>query len=158
MRGQAAGPSLAGMQGTQAMGQGLQAALRGAAMGQPGRAMMVGAGQQGAGMAGDVARARLAEQMRASAGMGGLSGGLRGNDLQSAGSEARFGIQARGMGDANSRFYASQGAGLQDAQNRAYLELFKLQQRKVLEDKDRQMKALNNAVGGLASGAAGLFK
>jgi hypothetical protein len=129
MRGQAAGPSLAGMQGTQAMGQGLQAALRGASMGQPGRAMMVGAGQQGAGMAGDVARARLAEQMRASAGMGGLAGGLRGNDLRSADEKARAGLQAQALADQSARGYAQTGTTLGLAQDRLGLENAKLIQR-----------------------------
>ena len=161
MRQQMAGPSLAGMQGTQAMGQGLQGALRGAAMGQPGRAGMVGAAQQGAGMAGNVAQARLAEVMRAQAGMGGAAGSLRGGDLRSADAQLQAGLAQRQQDDAMRKFYAAQGAGLQSAQDRSNLELFKLQQRRLLEDKERQQKALTGAMGGLASGAAGaagLFK
>lgn len=158
MQQQMQGPSLAGMQGQRAMAQGGQMVLRNAAMGAPARAGMVGAAQAGAGMAGDVGQARLAEVMRAQAGRGGLAGGLRAGDLRSAEQQMRAGLQARGQGDEMSRFYAAQGAGLAQSQDRAFLELFKLQQRKALEDKERQMKALNNAMGGLASGAAGFLK
>jgi hypothetical protein len=81
--------------------------------------MRVGAGQQGAGMAGDVARARLAEQMRASAGMGGLSGGLRGADLSSASNLSRAGLQQRQQDDALRQFYAQMGGQLQNARDQA---------------------------------------
>jgi len=151
MRGQAAGPSLAGMQGTQAMGQGLQAALRGASMGQPGRAMMVGAGQQGAGMASDVARARLAEQMRASAGMGGLAGGLRGNDLQSAQGQSGAGRQAQRLADEKARFYASQGSSLFDASRRSGLETFKVLQRLQQQQTGRARQTGQDAAQGAAT-------
>jgi hypothetical protein len=117
---------------------------------------MLGAQSGGAGLAGDVAQARLAEMMRSQAGIGGAAGNLRGGDLRSAGAQMGAGLQMRGMDDAARRFYASQGTNLQQSQERADLELFKLKQRKMLDDKDRQMKALNNATGMLATTAGGI--
>lgn len=129
MQQQMQGPSLAGMQGQRAMAQGGQMALRNAAMGAPGRAGMVGAAQGSVGMAGDVGQARLAEVMRSQAGMGGVAGGLRGNDLRSADEAARAALQAQSIADQSARAYAQMGSGMGLAQDRMGLENFKLTQR-----------------------------
>jgi hypothetical protein len=140
MRGQMSGPSIAAMQGQRAMGQSGQQALGAAAMGAPGRAAMMQAGQVGGGMAGDIGQARLAEVMRAQAGMGGLAGGLRGADQRSAEAQMRQGIDMRGMDDNMRRFYASQGANLQNArdQNLANREITRLQQLSKANQQDVQ--------------------
>lgn len=116
MRGQMNGPSLAAMQGQRAMGQSGQQALGMAASGGPNARMaMLRSAQVGQGLAGDVGQARLAEVMRAQAGMGGAAGNLRGGDLRSADAQMQAGFQQRGQDDALRRFYASQGAGLLNA-------------------------------------------
>jgi len=107
MRQQMNGPSIANMQGQRAMGQmGQQALMQG------GRAGMLGAQGGSAGLAGDVGQARLAEVMRAQAGMGGAAGNLRGGDLRSADAQMGSGFQAQQLADQRARFYASQGARL----------------------------------------------
>jgi hypothetical protein len=151
MRAGLDGPSIAAMQGQRALAQsGQQALMRG------GRAGMLGAQGVGAGLAGDVGQARLAEVMRGQAGLGSAASNLRGGDLRTADASSQSGLQMRGLDDNARRFYASQGVNLQQAQDRANLEMFKLKQRKLLEDRERQMKALNGAVGGLATTAGGL--
>ena len=110
MRAQAAGPSLAAMQGSRAQGQNLQAAL-----GAGGRGAMLQAGQVGSGLASDTGMGRLAEQLQASQGTGGLAGNVRGSDLSVAGQQSQFGLQQRGLDDALRQFYANQGVALQDA-------------------------------------------
>lgn len=119
MRGQMNGPSLAGLQGQRAMAQSGQQALGAAAMGAPGRAAMMQAGQVGGGMAGDIGQARLAEVMRAQAGMGGASGNLRGADIRSADAQAQAGLAQLRQDEALRQFYGRQGAALEDARNQA---------------------------------------
>lgn len=116
MRGQMNGPSIAGMQGQRAFGQSGQQAL-GMAAGRPGagRAAMLGAQGAGAGLAGDVGQARLAEVMRAQAGMGGAAGNLRTGDLRSADLQAQTGLQQRKQDDFMRQFYGTQGANLNAA-------------------------------------------
>ena len=155
MRGQMAGPSIANMQGGRALGQSGQQALMNAANGGSGRASMLQSANVGQGLAGDVGQARLGEVMRAQAGIGGAAGSLRGADQRSAEASSQSALQMRGLDDNARRFYASQGTNLQSAQDRANLELFKLKQRKLLEDRERQMRALNNAAGGAATTVAG---
>lgn len=154
MRGQAAGPSLAAMQGTQAMGQGLQAALRGGG----GRAGMVGLGQQGAGMAADVARARLAEQMRAQAGMGGLAGGLRGADLRSAQEQVGAGLRAQDLADARARFYAQQGDLLARARAAQAVDLNSIARQIDINNIGAGVGVAKNSAGALAAGLSSMFK
>lgn len=129
MRAQAQKPSLAAMQGQQALAQGGQQALRAAAMGQPGRASMLGMAQAGAGMGADVARARLAEQMRAQAGIGGLAASVRGADLRSAQEQLQAGMQAQSLADQRARAFAQMGANLGVSQDKLALENWKLYQR-----------------------------
>lgn len=156
MRGQMAGPSLAAMQGQQAMGRSGQQALGAAAMGAPGRAAMLQSGQIGGGMAGNVAQARLAEVMRSQAGMGAAAGALRGNDLRSAEAGSQAGLTQRGQDDALRRFYASQGTALSDSQNRVGLELYKLKQRLALQARQNDLEKANAAAGSGATVAGGL--
>lgn len=111
MRGQMNGPSLAGMQGQQAMAQSGQQALRMGANPSAARAAMLNAQQVGGGMAGDVARARLAEVMRSQAGMGGLAGNVRGADQQTALQSAAAQLEAQKNRDAMARFYTQMGVG-----------------------------------------------
>lgn len=110
MRRQAAGPSLASLQGSQALANSGQQALAAAAMGGPGRASMLQAQQVGGGLAGDVAQGRLGEVMRSQAAMGGLAGGMRGADQQSALQDAAAQLAAQRNRDAMYRFYAGLGA------------------------------------------------
>ena len=151
----AGGPSIAAMQGAQGMSNALAQAA--AAQGRGGSlGAMRGLGMAGAGMAGDVARARLAEQMAQQQALAQGATGLRSHDIGVAGASAQDAAQMRALDDARTRFYASQGAGLQSAQDRANLELFKLKQRKFLEDRERQLKALSNVAGGWATTASNL--
>jgi hypothetical protein len=124
MRAQMNGPSIAAMQGQGAMGQlGQQALMQG------GRAGMLGAAQQGAGIGNDVAQARLAEIMRAQAGMGGALGQMRGSDLQSANTQLGAGLTAQQQADKSAQFYASLGSNMGVAQDRMALENYKLNER-----------------------------
>jgi len=122
------GPSLAAMQGRGAMGQSTQQALAMGAMGQ-GRVAMLGAGQTGVGLASDVARARMIEDLKARAGIGGAASQLRGQDISSATQQLRSGQQAQALSDEMARFYASQGSSFSDAARSAALERYKLAQR-----------------------------
>lgn len=118
MRGQLNGPSLAAMQGQRALGQSGQQALMNSALG-GGRAAMLQSANVGSGLAGDVGQARLGEVMRSQAGMGGAAGNLRGADLRSADAQMQAALQQRQQDDALRRFYASQGAALQNARDQA---------------------------------------
>lgn len=124
MRAQMNGPSLAGMQGQRALAQSGQQALM-----QGGRAGLLNAQGAGAGLAGDVGQARLAEVMRAQGGIGGVAGNLRGGDLRSADAQMQAQLQAQRLADERSKFAASRGAALSDAQRNAELEYLKLMQR-----------------------------
>jgi hypothetical protein len=126
MRAQMNGPSLAGLQGQRAMGQSGQQALMNAAVTGNGRGAMLQSQSVGAGMAMDVGQARLAEAMRAQAGIGSAAGALRGNDLQSAEARARADLQAQAMADQNARAGLTQGVTLQNATRDAALERYKL--------------------------------
>lgn len=158
MRNQMAGPSIANMQGQRALGQSGQQALMGASMGGPGgRAGMLQAGQVGGGLAGDVGQARLAELMRAQAGMGGLAGSLRGNDLRSADAQMRQAIDMRGMDDNMRRFYASQGANLQNARDQAIANREGTRLQQLTKNDARDMQNAQNFMGSVASMAGGIF-
>ena len=128
MEAQRMGPSLAAMQGRQAMGQSTQQALMQGALG-GGRGAMLGAGQAGQGLASDVARARMIEDLKARAGIGGVATGLRGQDIRSAEQQMRAGQQAQGLSDEMARFYASQGSALSEAARGDLLERYKLSRR-----------------------------
>lgn len=130
MRAQAAGPSLAAMQGQRAMGQMGQQAI-----GQGGRGAMLGAQGAGAGLAADTGQARLAELMRARAGMGGAASQLRGGDLRSAEQQQSAGLQAQGLSDQGNRAMAGMGVGLSSATRNADLEKYKMYQRLGLQNK-----------------------
>ena len=151
MRAMQQGPSLAALQTQRALAQSGQSALGAAAMGAPGRAAMMQAGQVGGGLAGDAGQARLAEVMRMQAAQGGLAGGLRGNDLNSAGYQVQAGLRAQDIADQNSRAYAQMGAGMQGAQDRMALENFKLLQRLKLAGQKTNQDAATEYAGLLAS-------
>lgn len=159
MQQQMQGPSLAGMQGQRAMAQGGQMALRNAAMGAPARAGMVGAAQAGAGMAGDVGQARLAEVMRAQAGMGGLASGLRGGDLRTSELAARAGLQQRQQDDALRQFYAQMGGTLQNARDQALanrqITEYQLHAQKNARDIQNAMNFANQTASIFSMGATG---
>lgn len=145
MEAQRMGPSLAAMQGRQAMGQSTQQALMQGALG-GGRGAMLGAGQAGQGLASDVARARMIEDLKARAGIGGVATGLRGQDIRSAEQQMRAGQQAQGLSDEMARFYASQGQALSDAALNAQIEQFKLKQKLMQDERARQEAAKEQAI------------
>lgn len=151
MRAQQAGPSLAGLQSQRGMAQSGQQALAAAAMGAPGRAAMMQAGQVGAGMAGDAGQARLAEVMRMQAAQGGLAGNLRGNDLRSAEAQAGAGLRAQNIADQRAQFYTSLGARGQIAGDRLGLENDKLNWRIAQAGKETNAKEITNYLNLLAS-------
>lgn len=158
MRNQMAGPSLAGMQGQQALAQSGQRALGAAAMGAPNRAAMLQSQRVGAGLAGDVGQARLAEVMRAQGGMGGVASGLRGADIRSSGAYTDAALAQRRQDDAMRQFYASQGSGLESAQARSALELEKVRQRLALQARQNDIEKMNAAANTLGTVFGGLFK
>lgn len=131
------GPSLAAMQGQRALGQMGQAALGSGNA----RAAMLGTQGAGASIAGDVGQGRLGEIMRSRAGMGGVAGALRGSDLRSAEQAQDSGLQAQGISDQRSRFYAGLGSDAANAQARAALESYKLNER--LKQAGRQQNQSN---------------
>lgn len=139
MEAQRTGPSLAAMQGQQAMGQSTQQALMQGALG-GGRGAMLGAGQMAQGLVGDVARARMIEDLKARAGIGGVATGLRGQDIRSAEQQMRAGHQAQGLSDEMARFYSGAGLGLEDATKNAQLEQYKLQQRLIQDQKQKRQQ------------------
>lgn len=114
MRASMNGPSMANMQGQRAFGASGQQALM-----QGGRAGMLGAQNAGAGLAGDLGQARLAEMMRSQAGIGGAAGNLRGGDLRSADAQMQSALRQRQMDEQLRQFYASQGANLDNARQQA---------------------------------------
>jgi len=150
MEAQRMGPSLAAMQGRQAMGQSTQQALMQGALG-GGRGAMLGAGQAGQGLAGDVARARMIEDLKARAGIGGVATGLRGQDIRSAEQQMRTGQQAQGLSDEMARFYASQGSALDRATRDAALENYKLRQRIGQSEEQRAMQGQANTLNAAGS-------
>lgn len=152
MVAQRAGPSLAGMQGARAMGQNLTAALGSG----DGRALLNRAGGVGAGLASDTATGTLAEQLRASAGIGSMASGVRAADLGVAQQQAQTGIDQRGLDDAMRQFYATQGAGFDQAAGRNALEAFKLRKRAESQQKKDNLAAVDTGVGAVA-GAFGGF-
>lgn len=153
MRGQMAGPSLAGLQGQRALGQSGQQALQAAAMGAPGRASMFQAGQVGGGLAGDTGQARLAELMRMQAGLGGAAGSLRGGDLRSAEAQSRAQLAQMQQDEARRQMYARLGLGLQGARDQAAANraatYYQLLNKRTAQD----MNLINNT----AQGAGTLF-
>lgn len=144
------GPSLAAMQGRGAMGQSTQQALAMGAMGQ-GRGAMLGAGQAGVGLASDVARARMIEDLKARAGIGGAASQLRGQDISSATQQLRSGQQAQALSDEMARFYGSQALGMENLQAGAELEQFKLRQQLAKAEKERQAAAEQTGLNFVAS-------
>lgn len=150
------GPSLAAMQGQGAMGQSTQQALAMGAMGQ-GRGAMLGAGQAGVGLASDVARARMIEDLKARAGIGGAASQLRGQDISSATQQLRSGQQAQALSDEMARFYASQGTALDRAARDAALEDYKLRQRILTDEKNRANQGQMNTTNTLGSIVGSLF-
>lgn len=146
MRAQMNGPSLAGMQGQRALAQSGQQALM-----QGGRAGMLNAQGAGAGLAGDVGQARLAEVMRAQGGIGGVAGNLRSADLRSAEAQAQSGLRAQGIQDQRAQFYAGLGSGMQTAQDRVALENFKLNERLKQAGAKSNAQGVSDYVGVLGS-------
>lgn len=123
MRAGLDGPSIAAMQGQRAFAQNGQQALM-----QGGRAGMLGAQQVGAGLAGDLGQARLAEVMRGQGSIGSAAGNLRGGDLRSADAQMGAGFNAQQIADQRARFYASQGARLDQARAQAAADNDRLRQ------------------------------
>lgn len=151
MRAQAAGPSLAGMQGQRAMGQMGQQAI-----GQGGRGAMLGAQGAGAGLAADTGQARLSELMRMRAGMGGASSQLRGADLTSTREGQAVGQTAQQLADEKSRFYGLLGMRLDEARANKALEDYKLGKKRGIQERDVTEKTILNglsALGGVAAAA-----
>lgn len=149
MRAQMAGPSLAGMQGQQAMAQSGQQALRMGVNPAAGRAAMLNAQQVGGGMAGDVARARLAEVMRGQAGVGGMAGGVRGGDIRTADAYQQAALAQAKQDEARRQMYARFGMNLQGGRDQAAAnrEITRLQllARENQQDADTAMGVLNTA-------------
>lgn len=156
MEAQRQGPSLAAMQGQQALGQSTQQALMQGALG-GGRGAMLGAGQAGQGLASDVARARMIEDLKARAGIGGVATGLRGQDIRSAEQQMRTGQQAQGLSDEMARFYASQGQALDKATRDAMLEDFKFRRRALSTEQARAEQGQANTMNTLATIADIIF-
>lgn len=152
MRAQMNGPSLAGMQGQRALAQSGQQALM-----QGGRAGMLNAQGAGAGLAGDVGQARLAEVMRAQGGIGGVAGNLRGADLRSADAQAQAGLRAQGLNDQQAMFYGQLGTTLDQARARQALERFKLAQRIDQRQTGNDIQLASNLVGAGANAFASML-
>jgi len=145
MEAQRQGPSLAAMQGQGAMGQSTQQALAAGALGQ-GRNAMLGSRMAAGGLASDVARARMMEDLKARAGIAGVAGGLREQDIRSAEQQQRAGLAAQGMSDEMARFYAAQGSSLDKATRDALLENYKLRQRVGQSEQERAMAGQANTM------------
>lgn len=156
MEAQRQGPSLAAMQGQGAMGASTQQALAAGALGQ-GRNAMLGSRMAAGGLASDVARARMLEDLKARAGIGGVAGALRGQDLQSAAQQQRTGQAAQGMSDEMARFYTSQGTAFERAARDAAFEDFKFRQRALAEEQKRAEQGQANTVNTLATIADMIF-
>lgn len=151
MRAQKDGPSIAGMQGTKAQGQNVQAAL-GAGAGRP---VMAQAGQVGAGIASDTGMGTLAEQLRMSQGIGGMAAGVRAADLGVANAESNTGLQQRGLDDTMRQFYGNLGSRLTNTQGRFALEDEKFLNRIKQTSAKKNEEAVDdyiNTVGTLAGG------
>lgn len=130
MQQQMNGPSLAGMQGQQALAQGGQQALMQAALGRGGgRAAMMGSAQGAGGLAGSVGQARLGEIMQGQGGMAGVANNLRNSDMVSARQQQQTGLKAQSLADQNARFYGEQGMKLNEASRQALLDNYKLYER-----------------------------
>jgi len=161
MRAMQQGPSLAALQTQRALAQSGQSALAAAAMGAPGRAAMMQAGQVGGGLAGDAGQARLAEVMRMQAAQGGLAGGLRGNDLNSAGYQSQNGLAAARQDEALRQMYAQAGMNLQNARDQALtnrqVTYYQLLAKKNAQDMDLVNKTMQSGAGlmGTAATAGG---
>lgn len=151
-----AGPSLAAMQGQGAVGQSTQQALAMGALGQ-GRGAMLGAGQTSSGIAGDVARARMIEDLKARAGIGSAVSQLRGQDISSATQQLRAGQQAQGLSDEMARFYASQGTTMDRATRDAMLEDFKFRRRVLEQERARAAQGQANTINTAGTLVAALF-
>lgn len=150
------GPSLAAMQGRGAMGQSTQQALAAGALGQ-GRGVMLGAGQASAGLAGDVARARMIEDLKVRAGIGGAASQLRGQDISSATQQLRAGQQSQALSDEMARFYGSQALGLENLRAGAELDQYKLQQQLAKAEQERADQARAQGLNVAGSILGGLF-
>jgi hypothetical protein len=140
MRGQMNGPSIAGMQGQRAMAQSGQQALMQGAMGNGRAAMLQSQGVAG-GIAGDTGQARLAEVMRAQAGIGGAAGSLRGNDLQSAEANARAALAAQMQTAGRGKYALSAGSALGTTEMNNALENYKFGKRVEGDVNNRQAGA-----------------
>ena len=151
MRAQQAGPSLAAMQGARAQGQNVQAALGSGA----GRPVMARAGQVGAGLAADTGSGVLAEQLRASQGIGSMAAGVRSADLGVANAQSNIGLQQRGLDDTMRQFYGNQGSKLTNTQDRFSLEDFKFINRIKSAGAKANEDEINNYISTVSSLAGG---
>lgn len=152
------GPSLAQMQFKQASDQNIANAM---AMG----ASQRGAGQAGGlynvqnqqagiaqGMAGTSAQLRLQEQMAARNALGGVLGGMRGQDIQQAGLAQQGGLQAQQVKNQAMQFYLQQGMNLMQAQQQANEFYNQLAQQEYEAQRKANDQLVNTAMGAISGG------
>ena len=155
----AGGPSVALMQGAGGIGRLGQQALGAAAGGMPARAAMMQAGAAGAGMAGDVARARLAEQMAQQQALAQGATQMRGGDISQATGMGSAANARQRLNDQLAQFYLSQGMDLANAQRSSGVALDALRKQVELRNSGRQFAAAQgaaNTAGTLFSKIGGL--
>jgi hypothetical protein len=147
MQAQQAGPSVAGLQGAQALGRNAMQAS--AAMGGSPlagvRALGVQAGV-GAGIAGDAASARSQDYFGSQRGGFGIASGMRGQDMRSAQDQAQAGLGVRGINDQNQLFYTGAGMGLQNANERALLAQYQAYMQAKLQHQKEQQESVGRAI------------
>lgn len=147
------GQSSVGMQGAAALAQANQQALRalagqGALAGRTGMGAVAG---QGAGIAGDVAGARLREYLSGQQGVMQGASGLRGADIASAMGQGRGELGAAAL--TNSRGISSLGLGSEFARGRQHsdIELYKLYKSLEQAQAGQNMQTLQSLAGGAAT-------
>ena len=154
----AGGPSIAAMQGAQGMSNALAQAA--AAQGRGGSlGAMRGLGMAGAGMAGDVARARLAEQMAQQQALAQGATQMRGGDISQATGMGSAANARQRLNDQLAQFYLSQGMDLANAQRSSGVALDALRKQVELRNSGRQFAAAQgaaNTAGTLFSKIGGL--
>ena len=159
MQAQQAGPSVAGLQASQAMGRNAMAAL-GAGGGSP-LAGLSALGRQagiGAGIAGDAAAARSQDYFNAQRGGFGIASGMRGQDLRSAQDQAQSGFGMQGINDQNHLFYTGAGMGLQNANERSMLAQYQAYMQAKLAAEKAQQESVSRGLSimGTLGGMGGL--
>lgn len=151
MRAQQAGPSVAAMQGQQAMGQNMGAALGAASNPAQARAAMMQAGRAGAGLAGDLGQGRLSEQMALAQATAQHAGGVRGADMANAQQAAKSYGSAKQQELDRAQAYATLGQQLDQARSRAALENERLRYRLGAQQRKTNLGAMKNVAGGVGA-------